>query len=283
MNTRYMAIAIMVAVGLGSTACTKRNIKTADGMIDNELPVAQSSGKEDSINNAMAQYSTNKNNQHQAQANQQVSKPVVEKPVQPAPVEYSSYSNHTPEAVLPQETKAAPQYNQPQAPTVASTTTNQSNYYQYNQQPASASTSSSSSSTSSHSVSSSSSSTTASNNYYDYGRQNSASNPAPSYSSNTYSSNSGSSRQQNYGNQKGYVIQLIASSLSGKAESIKSEFASEGYKAFVNDSMIGGRQLYRVQLGPYASKSQAEGELNRMKRRYLSNPHVNAAFVNRNA
>jgi cell division protein FtsN len=76
-----------------------------------------------------------------------------------------------------------------------------------------------------------------------------------------------------------YVVQLIATNSSPKAESIKNEFAGEGYPAAVSAIESGGRTLYRVQIGSYGTESDAKRVLNQMKRRYHRNQHVNNAVV----
>jgi hypothetical protein len=75
---------------------------------------------------------------------------------------------------------------------------------------------------------------------------------------------------------EGYVVQLIASKSASKAESIKNEFAGEGYnKAHV--SALG--DVFRVQIGPYGSEADAQRVLNQMRRRYKRNENVNNAVV----
>ena len=74
---------------------------------------------------------------------------------------------------------------------------------------------------------------------------------------------------------EGYVVQLIASNSAAKAESIKNEFVNEGYKAYV--SPLGS--IYRVQIGPYGSQTDAQRVLNQMRRRYKQNQHVKNAVV----
>ncbi len=75
---------------------------------------------------------------------------------------------------------------------------------------------------------------------------------------------------------EGYVVQLIASKSASKAESIKNEFAGEGYnKAHV--SALG--DVFRVQIGPYGSEADAQRVLDQMRRRYKQNVNVNNAVV----
>ncbi len=76
-----------------------------------------------------------------------------------------------------------------------------------------------------------------------------------------------------------YVVQLIATNSSPKAEAIKNEFAGEGYPAVVSAIESGGSTLYRVQVGAYGTQADAQRVLNQMRRRYQRNQHVNNAVV----
>jgi len=90
---------------------------------------------------------------------------------------------------------------------------------------------------------------------------------------------------ENYTNnttQTGFVVQLIASSSKEKATGIKETFAAEGYPAIQNSIDRNGQILYRVQIGPYATESEANAMLNKMRRRYQRNPYVDVAFINQN-
>jgi cell division septation protein DedD len=84
----------------------------------------------------------------------------------------------------------------------------------------------------------------------------------------------------------GYVVQLIASISPEKAESIKSQYAADGHKAFVNTDLANGgafgQSLYRVQIGPYSNKWDAENKLQQMKSRYPYDELVQQAIVNEN-
>jgi cell division septation protein DedD len=100
-----------------------------------------------------------------------------------------------------------------------------------------------------------------------------------------WSSNTNNTSDGNYTNatnQKGFVVQLIASISQQKASNIKNTFASEGYPAIQNTIERNGQTLYRVQIGPYATKEEAKTLLNKMRRRYKRNIYVNAAFINQN-
>lgn len=82
--------------------------------------------------------------------------------------------------------------------------------------------------------------------------------------------------------QKGPVVQLFASSLLEHAEQIKAQFVQDGYPAFTSRVLRNGEALYRVQIGPYASRQGAELVLQNMKQRYHSSAMVKQAFVNEN-
>jgi len=90
---------------------------------------------------------------------------------------------------------------------------------------------------------------------------------------------------ENYTNnssQTGFVVQLIASISEEKATGIKETFAAEGYPAIQNSIDRNGQTLYRVQIGPYGTKSEANAMLNKMRRRYQHNPYIDVAFINEN-
>ena len=90
---------------------------------------------------------------------------------------------------------------------------------------------------------------------------------------------------ENYTNstdQTGFVVQLIASISQEKATGIKETFAAEGYPAIQNSIDRNGQILYRVQIGPYATKSEARAVLHKMRQRYQRNPYVDVAFINKN-
>jgi hypothetical protein len=85
-------------------------------------------------------------------------------------------------------------------------------------------------------------------------------------------------------NQRGFVVQLIASNSPEKAESIKNQYFSDGYNAFVNNDLAQGygEPLYRVQIGPYMNKSEAENVLAQMRSRYPYDDLVTQAIINEN-
>lgn len=58
--------------------------------------------------------------------------------------------------------------------------------------------------------------------------------------------------------QQTYVIQLGVFSTAAAAEAFKEKLSSERYSAAVVKAYVGERHVYRVQLGPFASKDQVE-------------------------
>ena len=82
--------------------------------------------------------------------------------------------------------------------------------------------------------------------------------------------------------QRGFVVQLTASTSQQKANTVKNTFVAEGYSVIQNNIETNGSILYRVQVGPYTTKSEARTVLNKMKKRYRRNPYVNSAIINEN-
>ncbi len=80
----------------------------------------------------------------------------------------------------------------------------------------------------------------------------------------------------------GFVVQLTATISQDKANELYNTFSAEGYHVIQNTIERAGRTLYRVQIGPYASKNDAKNGLLKLKRRYKRNPYVRSAFVNEN-
>lgn len=76
-----------------------------------------------------------------------------------------------------------------------------------------------------------------------------------------------------------FVVQLIASNSSPKAEQIKNQFAADGHPAVVSAIQAGGQTLYRVQIGSYGTEADARRVLNQLKSRYQSNQHIRNAVV----
>lgn len=72
----------------------------------------------------------------------------------------------------------------------------------------------------------------------------------------------------------GYSIQLIATGNQMKAEQMMKQMIGEGYPAYVVPTMKNGTPLYRVRIGSYPDKAEAESVQARMKRRYTKNQSV---------
>ena len=76
-----------------------------------------------------------------------------------------------------------------------------------------------------------------------------------------------------------YVVQLIASKNASKANTIKQTFNAKGYQTYVSPLNVNGQTLHRVQVGPYASESDAYTVLQQMRQHYGTNLHVRSAVV----
>ena len=79
-----------------------------------------------------------------------------------------------------------------------------------------------------------------------------------------------------------YVVQLLATTNSSKANGLKATMTREGYPAFVSKINRGGKPLYRVRIGSFSGKSTAIKKQSSMKRRYRKNPYVQSSIVVRN-
>ena len=82
--------------------------------------------------------------------------------------------------------------------------------------------------------------------------------------------------------QRGFVVQLTASVSQAKTDKIRNTFASEGYPVIQNSINRNGQILYRVQIGPYTSKAEAQQVFTKLRNRYRQNPYINSAFINEN-
>lgn len=81
--------------------------------------------------------------------------------------------------------------------------------------------------------------------------------------------------------EKGFVIQLIATNNRLKAYDLSKQYTAQGYKAFVNDTALQSSGLYRVQIGSYATRTEASNLLLQMKNHYPNDMLVANAFVHR--
>jgi cell division septation protein DedD len=82
--------------------------------------------------------------------------------------------------------------------------------------------------------------------------------------------------------QGGFSIQLVAITNKARAVAIKKQMIDEGYPAYVSTTMKEGRAFYRVRVGSYPDKAEAEQVQARMKRRYLQNTGVQNSIVVKN-
>ncbi len=80
----------------------------------------------------------------------------------------------------------------------------------------------------------------------------------------------------------GYVIQLVATSSRSRAEGVRRSLAVEGYPVFVAQAQIDGKRIYRVRVGSYPSRGDANSVQRRMKLRYQQNQYVQSSFVTKN-
>lgn len=81
---------------------------------------------------------------------------------------------------------------------------------------------------------------------------------------------------------KGFAVQLFASSDEGRANEIKDTFAKEGYDMIVVPLAVEGKTLYKTQVGPFATEAEANAMLAKMKTRYKKNEYVNSAVIKEN-
>lgn len=76
-----------------------------------------------------------------------------------------------------------------------------------------------------------------------------------------------------------YAIQLLATSSSTRANSLKNQMRKEGYNTTVSKTTKSGKVLFRVRIVGYGSRSAAAAAQNKMKRRYTRNQAVNNSYV----
>ncbi len=77
----------------------------------------------------------------------------------------------------------------------------------------------------------------------------------------------------------GFSIQLLATGSESKANAVKDEMISEGYPAYTMSVIQNGKTLYRVRIGSYQDKADADEIQAKMKRRYLQNSNVQNSLV----
>ena len=76
-----------------------------------------------------------------------------------------------------------------------------------------------------------------------------------------------------------FAVQLLATSSSKKAKTLRSTFKNEGYNAYISNTSRGGKKLYRVRVTANGSKSSATKKLTSMKRRYKQNKYIQSGMV----
>jgi hypothetical protein len=64
------------------------------------------------------------------------------------------------------------------------------------------------------------------------------------------------------------VIQVFASADSNEAKKVRDRLARGGERAFLSPLTVDGRTMYRVRVGPFASRSLAQKEADRVRRAY---------------
>lgn len=77
----------------------------------------------------------------------------------------------------------------------------------------------------------------------------------------------------------GFGVQITASKNLEDAKRVMNDFAKEGYTAFVVSSVIRGRTMYQVRLGPYDLRENAEDVKRKIKRRFPRNQYVKRSFI----
>ena len=91
-----------------------------------------------------------------------------------------------------------------------------------------------------------------------------------------------SSQKKSKSGRNKYVVQLLATSNSSKANSLRVTLKKEGYPVFVSKSKRAGKALYRVRVGSYSGKSAAIRKQASMKRRYRKNSYIQSSIVVKN-
>ncbi|MGV6809629.1 MAG: SPOR domain-containing protein [bacterium] len=81
----------------------------------------------------------------------------------------------------------------------------------------------------------------------------------------------------------GFSIQLVATKDQVNAQKIMQEMIGEGYPAYVQPVTINDNTVYRVRIGSYSEKAEAEEVQARMKRRYTKNERVQNSAIYSNA
>jgi DedD protein len=72
----------------------------------------------------------------------------------------------------------------------------------------------------------------------------------------------------------GWVVQVTALRQRQEAAAIATRLAGRGYKAFVLDPQPGSTSLYRVRVGPFAERAEADETVKRLTREEQFNPWI---------
>ena len=66
----------------------------------------------------------------------------------------------------------------------------------------------------------------------------------------------------------GFVIQIFSSPDGAQARKLRERIAAGGFEAFLSPVEVDGRTMYRVRIGPFAGKSEAESTAVRLEKDY---------------
>lgn len=81
------------------------------------------------------------------------------------------------------------------------------------------------------------------------------------------------------GDHSGYGVQVLATQDLNHATSVMDDFAGDGYSAFVLASKSKDRTIYKVRLGPYVKRPEADAIQDKVKERYPGSPYLKSSFV----
>jgi cell division septation protein DedD len=71
-----------------------------------------------------------------------------------------------------------------------------------------------------------------------------------------------------------YIVQVTALKKRDEAQAVADRLVRRGYKAFVLDPQAGSTPLYRVRVGPFAEKAEAERIVKRLAREERFKPWI---------
>jgi len=81
--------------------------------------------------------------------------------------------------------------------------------------------------------------------------------------------------------ERGYVVQLIATKDRLKANELRNQYSSSGYRAFVNHNAVNQGGFYRVQVGPYNTRTEADNVLIQLRNHYPADSLAEKAYVHK--